>query len=210
MKSKWKDIYNDNQNRRFAEITGIKKEGIELISNSTRMIKEHKYSSIITILISILILLYTFRNDLKVFWLVLAFFAITGLCFFFFNYFKIKTMEQGLYLKFGFQQGIFSYEKIKSVYLSKYNDNSFLAITNSYNIVIRYLDSYNRIKELSFPTIFLNKEETIAFLENFNIQEIEKEKYVNYEKLKMIKRIGKLFLFVLFFIILFAIGFGSM
>lgn len=191
MKLTWKDIYNNNKARRFNEIINIKKENVEIESDSFRVLKKNKKNSIIIILIITLILLLTFKNDLKVFLMVILFFAVAGACFFFFNYFKLRCDKDGLYIKFGMQQGKFSYEKIKSVYISKYNDYSFLIPSRVYNIVIRYMDNNNRIKELAFPNYFLNKQKTIEFLENFEIKESANEHFVNFEKFKLLKKVAK-------------------
>ena len=61
MKLKWKDIYNNNKQRRYCEITGIKKQDVELESNSFRILKQNKYLSIIIAVILIAILFFTFR-----------------------------------------------------------------------------------------------------------------------------------------------------
>ena len=209
MKLKWKDIYNDNIKRKYCEIINVKQKDVELKSDSLKLFKQKPYFITITILLFTLILLYTFRRDLKVFLLVLGFFLLAGCMFFFFNNFIIKTTQQGLYVRFGLQQGTFYYEKIKSIYLSKYNDYSFLLPSNSYNIVIRYIDNTNKIKELFFSTIFLNKQETIKFLENFEIKEIENERYVKYEKYKMLKRIGKIVAIIALLVTLLIIGYAS-
>lgn len=202
---KWKDVYNNNQKRRYCEVTGIKKEDIELESNSWKALKNRKYIVIITSLIFACLLIWTFRNDIKVLLMVLAFFVIAGVAFFLFNYFRFICLKDGLYIRFGLQEGKFSYDKIKGVYLSRFNDYSFLLpIKRAYSIVIRYEDSYKRIKELSFPNYFLDKAQTVQFLENFNIKEVEEPRYVQYEKIKIWKRIGKAILVILF--ILFLIG----
>jgi len=207
MKLKWKDIYNDNKNRRYCEIIGIKKEDVEIESNSFRVFKEKRYFVIITILLTILILLNTFRNDLKLFFIVMAFFIGAGFLFFVFNYFKFKCTKDGLYIRFGIQQGKFSYEKIKSIYLSKFNDYSFLMPSKSYNIVIRYVDNNNKIKELSFPNYFLDKQQTIDFLNNFEIKEMQNEKYVNFEKFKILKRVAKASAIIIFVVALICVAF---
>lgn len=204
MNLKWKDIYNNNKQRRYCEITGIKKEDVEIESNSFRVLKEKKYLTLIIIVILTGIILYTFRNDIKVFFMVMAFFVIASICFFVFNYFKIKCMKDGLYVRFGMQEGLFKYEKVKSVYLSKFNDYSFLIPSRGYSIVIRYSDNNNRIKELAFANHFLNKQETLDFLENFEIKEVENENYVNFERFKILKKVAKVVMVILF--ILFIIG----
>lgn len=203
MKLKWKDIYNNNKQRRYCEITGIKKQDVELESNSFRILKQNKYLSIIITVILIAILFFTFRKDMRVFLIVLAFFAVAAICFFIFNYFKFKCTSNGLYVRFGMQEGLFPYEKLKSVYLSKFNDYRFLIPSNGYSIVIRYYDNNNRIKELSFANYFLNKQETINFLENFNIKEERNNRYITYEKFKVLRKIIKVTAIVVFTILIF-------
>lgn len=209
-KLKWKDVYNDNKNRRYCEITGIQKEGISLESNSFKILKERKYISIISIIIIVTLLVWTFRSSVKTLLFVLAFFLIAGIGFFVFNYFKFECLNDGLYVKFGLQEGKFTYDRLKCVYLSKFNDYSFLLPTKRvYSVVIRYIDSYNRIKELSFPNYLLKSEDVVSFLNNFNIKEAEEERYVQYERFKVLKMIGKAIiaiLIVVFIIGLFIIG----
>lgn len=203
MKLKWKDIYNNNKQRRYCEIIGIKKQDVELESNSFRILKQNKYLSIIITVILIAILFFTFRKDIRVFLIVLAFFAVAAICFFIFNYFKLRCTSNGLYIRFGMQEGLFPYEKLKSVYLSKFNDYRFLIPSNGYSIVIRYYDNNNRIKELSFANYFLNKQETINFLENFNIKEERNNRYITYEKFKVLRKIIKVTAIVVFTILIF-------
>mgnify|MGYP000478217202 CR=1 FL=1 len=203
MKLKWKDIYNNNKQRRYCEITGRKKQDVELESNSFRILKQNKYLSIIITVILIAILFFTFRKDIRVFLIVLAFFAVAAICFFIFNYFKLRCTSNGLYIRFGMQEGLFPYEKLKSVYLSKFNDYRFLIPSNGYSIVIRYYDNNNRIKELSFANYFLNKQETINFLENFNIKEERNNRYITYEKFKVLRKIIKVTAIVVFTILIF-------
>lgn len=203
MNKKWRDIYNENKKRKYCQITGIKKEDVEIESNSFRVLKEKKYISTVVILLIVLTLIITFRKDLKVLVMTLGFFGIAGICFFVFNYFKLKCTKEGLYVKFGMQSGTFSYDKIKSVYLSRFSDYSFLIPSKGYSIVIRYLDNTNRLKELSFPNHFLSKQETINFLENFEIKEEQEPSYVSFERFKLLKKILKIIgitLFVLFII----------
>ena len=204
-KLKWKDIYNDNKKRRYCEVTGIKKEGVGIESNSFKALKERKIIALISTLILFGLVIWTFKNDIKILLMVLGFFIVAGICFFIFNYFKFDCLKDGLHVRFGFQEGNFSYDKLKGVYLSKYNDYSFLIPAKRvYSIVIRYTDSLDRIKELSFPNYFLNKQKTAEFLDNFIIKEAEEEKYVQYERYKTIKMLGKVAIAVL--IVLFVVG----
>ena len=207
---KWKDIYNDNKQRRYSEITGIKKEDVEIESNPSRLLKEKSFWFGLASLIIIAIILYTFRNDLKIALIVIGFFLFAGVSFFYFNYYKLKCTKEGLYIKFGMQQGIFKYDKIKSIYISRFNDSSYLFSIRTYNIVIRYEDSFKRLKELFFDASFLNKEQAIEFINNFETKEAEEDKYVNFERFKLLKKVGKILLIVAFIILLGIIGYTKL
>lgn len=204
-KLKWKDVYKNNEKRRYCEVTGIKEQNIEIESNSFKVLKKRKYIVLIASIILLLLIICTFKTNFKILLMVLAFFAVAGICFFIFNYFRFKCTEDGLYIKFGFQEGKFSYDKLKSVYLSKYNDYGFLIPSKRvYSIVLRYTDNTGRIKELSFPNYFITPEDTEKFLNNFEIKEAEENKFVGYERFKVFRKIGKIILIVLF--IAFVIG----
>ncbi len=207
---KWKDIYNDNKHRRYSEITGIKKEDVEIESNPSKLLKEKAFWFGLASLIIIAIILYTFRNNLKIALIVMGFFLFAGVSFFFFNYYKLKCTKDGLYIKFGMQQGLFKYDKIKSIYISRFNDSSYLLSIRTYNIVIRYEDNFKRLKELFFDASFLNKEQVVEFLNNFEIKEAEEDKYVKYEKFKLLKKVGKIALIVAFIVILGLIGYTKL
>ena len=206
-KLKWKDIYNENKNRRYREITGIKNESVEIESNPTTLLKEKKYYILLILLILVAIVLYTFKNDLKIALIVIAFLLGSSVCFFFFNYYKLACNKDGLYIKFGFQEGLFKYDRIKNIYISRFNDSSYLLSIRSYNIVIRYVDNYNRLKELFFDATFLNKEKALEFLNNFEIKDEEDNKYINFERFKLLKKIGKIVLIVGFIIVVGVLGY---
>ena len=207
-KLKWKDIYKGNKQRKYNKITGIKKENIELESNSFKTLKERKYIIIIAVLISIVLLVWTFRRDIKMLFIVLAFFAAACIGFFIFNYFKLRCDKDGLYIRFGFQEAKFDYNKVKNVYLSRFSDyNFFIPSKKIYSIVIRYTDNFDRLKELSFPNYFLTPENTENFLSNFNIEETEEGRVVQYERFKLFKRIAKIATFILFALIVLSVFF---
>lgn len=209
-KLKWKDVYNNNQKRRYCEITGIKEEDVEIESNSFKVLKERKYIVLIASLIIMALIIWTFRNDIKILLILLAFFAVAGVCFFVFNYFKFKCTKDELYVKFGFQEGKFSYDKLKGVYLSRFNDYSFLLpVKKIYSFVIRYSDNTGRIKELSFPNYFVKPEDAEKFLNNFNIEEAEQPKYVKYERFKVFKKVGKAMIFIIFVLMLIGLAFAK-
>ena len=204
---KWKNIYNDYKNRRYQEFVSIKKEDVEIESNPSQLLTSKKYYILLVSLAIIAILLFAFRSNLKIALAAIGFlFAIAAL-FFAFNYYKISLKKDGLYIKFGIQQGMFKYDRIKSIYISRFNDSSYLFSIRTYNIVIRYVDNFNRLKELFFDATFLNKEQLVEFLNNIEVKDVETNKYKNFERFKILKKIGKLILIVGFIIIVGTIGY---
>lgn len=201
---KWKDIYDSYKQRKFYEITGIKKEDVEIVSNSFLVLKKRKYIIIAISILFIVLLVCTFRKEIKALLLVLLFFVAAFFGFFVFSYYKLKCTKDGLYVRFGMQEGTFPYDRLKSVYLSRFNDYNILIPSKIYSIVVRYLDNNGRIKELSFPNYFIEKEAMLDFLDNFNVAEAENKQYVNFERFKLLKRIGKVALFI--FIVLIALS----
>jgi hypothetical protein len=199
---KWKDVYKNYKDRRYQEFVGIKKEDVEIESNPSELLKTKKYYILLITLIIIAVLFFTFRNDLKIGLAAIAFmFAIAGM-FFAFNYYKIAFKKEGLYIKFGIQQGTFSYDRIKSIYISRFNDSSYLFSIRTYNVVIRYVDNFNRLKELFFDATFLNKEQLIKFLDNVEVKDVETSRYKNFERFKLLKKILKILLIVAFLIVI--------
>ncbi len=198
-KLKWKDVYKDNKYRKYCEISGIQKEDIELESNSYKVFKKRKYIIGIASLLFVLLMAWVFRKDYRLLLMILVVFAVMGVGFFVFSYYKFKCMKDGLYIKFGLQQGKFPYERLKSVYLSRYSDFGILSLSSiKYSFVIRYEDNLNRLRELSFPNYFITPEEAVKFLNNFNVNESQDEKYVRYERFKIAKKVLKTILIILF------------
>ncbi len=206
-KLKFKDVFLLHKNRRFNEIIGINSENAALISNPKKIIKENKYIIIITSIIVIALLLSTMYNDIITFFITLLF--LFGICLIVtvFNAFKFVCSKEGITISFGFQKVFFPYDKIKCIYISKYNDYSFLHLVKDYNIVIKYSDTNGMIKELSFSTLFVSPEETNNFINNFKVDEKFSDEEIKFEKLKVVKKIFKIVIFALFLISIIAFYF---
>lgn len=78
-KLRWKDVYNENKQRRYSEIVGIKEENVEIESNSFKTLKERKYIILTASIILLIALIWSFKNDIKLLFIVLGFFAIAGI-----------------------------------------------------------------------------------------------------------------------------------
>lgn len=197
-KRNWKDVYNKNSRRRFCEVTGVKEENVTLEAEPLKTLKKRKYIILACAIIFLALIICTFRSDIKILFIVLAFFLVAGIGFFVFNYFSIVCAKDGLVVRFGLQAGKFPYNRVKGVFLSKFNDYTFLLPTKrAYSVVIRYVDTLNRIRELSFPNYFVDIEDMENFLDNFEIKEKENNEFVQYERFKILKILGKAFIAIL-------------
>lgn len=195
-KLKLKDVYLNNKSRRFNEIISIKSNSASLISNPKKAIAKNKYKIIITTIIILALLISTMYNDLPTLFITIGFLIGILLIVVFFNAFKLVCTKDGIKVQFGIQKTFFPYDNIKCIYLSKYDDYSFLRFSKDYNIVLNYVDNNGFIKDLSFSTLFVTSEEIQLFLDNFIINKVNSDKVVKFEKFKLVKKIFKTLLYV--------------
>ena len=199
---KTKDIYKENKERKYCQIVDIKNENVEVESAPIKVIKENWKKYLAATLIILAIIIFTFYKDLKVLFSVIAFFAFIALLSIVSNIYSMKCKENSLSLKFNFQKFELPYSRIANIYLSKdFTANDLIPMIN-YNLVIRYVDNMNFLKELSFSTMFLKEEKLKEFLDNFVISNEEQAKSVKYEKYKLFKKILKSSAFIIFIIAL--------
>ena len=199
---KTKDIYKENKERKYCQIVDIKNENVEVESAPIKVIKENWKKYLAATLIILAIIIFTFYKDLKVLFSVIAFFAFIALLSIVSNIYSMKCKENSLSLKFNFQKFELPYSRIANIYLSKdFTANDLIPMIN-YNLVIRYIDNMNFLKELSFSTMFLKEEKLKEFLDNFVISNEEQAKCVKYEKYKLFKKILKSSAFIIFIIAL--------
>ena len=194
---KLKDIYKENLGRKYRNVVGTKGKEAEIKSIPFNAIKKNKYTILIISLITILILLFTFYNTISTFFIVLAFLAFIVASAIYFNNYSMKCEKDCLHLKWNFQKFDLPYTYIKCVFLSKdFNGLDVLPLL-SYNIIIRYIDNMNFIRELSFPAMLLDPNELHEFIDNFVIEEEKAEDCVKFERYKKFKMIIKLLGFIL-------------
>ena len=207
---KLRDIYKKNIERKYCNIIDTKGEEIEIKSIPIEKFKKNKYPILIISLIVILILLLTFYNSLKTFFAAIAFLAFILISGVYFNSYSIKSGKDKLHLKWNFQKFDLPYTNIKGIFLARdVNTLDFLPIP-SYNLVVRYLDNLNFIRELSFPARLLDADELDKFIDNFIIDTKKADDCVKFEKIKKFKMTLKTIGFVLFAIIIFIIVFASL
>lgn len=204
-----KEIYKENLGRKYRNVIKINRENVEINSSPIPSIKKNKFPIIIASLITVLLLLLAFHKNLSTFFVVLAFLFFMVILGLYFNNYSIKCKKDVLSLKWNFQTFDLPYSHLKSVCLSRdFSGLNVLPMIN-YNVVIRYIDNLNFIKELTFPTHFLNPGELQNFLDNFVIEEEVAEDCIRFERFKKIKKILKALGFVIFVILIAIIVYSS-
>jgi hypothetical protein len=206
---KLKEVYKNNVGRKYRNVISTKGKEVELKSLPLNSIKKNKFPVIIISLITILILLFAFYNTLKTFAAVIIFLAFIVVSSLFFNNYSMKCKKDVLSLKWNFQKFDLPYTHLKSIFLSRdFNGLQFLPMIN-YNIVVRYIDNLNFIRELSFPAFFLKPEEVEEFIDNFVIEENKAEDCIKFEKYKKLKAAMKVLGFILFIILIIIVIYSS-
>ena len=206
---KLKDIYRENLERKYRNVINTKGKEAELKSIPLDAVKKHKYVIIIISLITILIILFSFRNNINTFFIVLGFLIFMGLTAFYFNNYSMQCKKDVLSLKWNFQKFDLPYSHLKSIFLSRDFSGLQVLPMMTYNIVIRYIDNLNFIKELTFPASLLQPEELKEFLDNFIIEEIDAEDCKKFERFKKIKSAIKVLGFIVFAILVGIIIYSS-
>lgn len=197
-----KEIYLDekNKNRKYCSITKVNKENIKLEMKPIQKITDNwiVLLAILVVIIGLLILNF----NIKYFLVSLALIASFVIIFIFGNRAVIICDKNTLNIKQGFQKSNIPYSNLKNVYIGRVMDSPFLFPSRSYNIVIRYEDNFNFLRELEFSLLCADEKEVNEFINNFTIEEKVEEKYVIYEKRKFWRRIFSALLTVTLFVII--------
>ena len=198
---KLKEIYIKNQSRRYSDINKIKKENIKLEINQLKKIKDN-WIILLAILVGIIAILLLDFNP-KYFIASLALILALVIIFIFGNKSTLICDKNKLKVKQGFQKLDIPYEHLKNVYIGKVNGLLFFLPAITYNIIIRYEDNFSFLRELEFSLFCADEQEVNNFINNFVIEEKIEEKYVIFEKRKLIRRIFSSIITIALCVILF-------
>ena len=193
---KFKEIFLENKERRYCNITKVKKENMTLFINPVRKLKENWIVLLGILVVIIGFLLINFNS--KVFLVSLALIAFLVVVYIFGNKAILKCDKDSLYIKQGFQENKIPYSKIKTVFISRAAELMLFVPTYSYNIIIRYEDNFSFIRELNFSLMCADENEVKEFIENFEIDKKIDPRIVKFEKRKFI---GKLLTFIVTLIV---------
>lgn len=189
---KFKEIFLENKDRRYRNITKVKKENMTLIIDPIRKIKENWIVLLGILVVIIGFLLINFNS--KIFLVSISLIAFLVVVYIFGNKAILKCDKDSLYIKQGFQENKIPYSKIKTVFISRAAELMLFVPTYSYNIIIRYEDNFSFIRELNFSLMCADENEVKEFIENFEIDKKINQRIVKFEKRKFI---GKLLTFII-------------
>lgn len=189
---RFKEIFLENKDRRYCNITKVKKENMTLSINPIRKLKENWIVLLGILVVIIGFLLINF--NLKIFLVSLVLIAFFVVVYIFGNKAILKCDKESLYIKQGFQENKIPYSKIKTVFISRAAELMLFVPTYSYNIIIRYEDNFSFIRELNFSLMCADENEVKEFIENFEIDQKIDQRIVKFEKRKFI---GRLLTFVI-------------
>lgn len=189
---RFKEIFLENKDRRYCNITKVKKENMTLVIDPIRKIKENWIVLLGILVVIIGFLLINFNS--KIFLVSLALIAFLVVVYILGNKAILKCDKDLLYIKQGFQENKIPYSKIKTVFISRAAELMLFIPTYSYNIIIRYEDNFSFIRELNFSLMCADEDEVKEFIENFEIENKINQRIVKFEKRKFI---GKLLTFII-------------
>lgn len=189
---RFKEIFLENKDRRYCNITKVKKENMTLSINPIRKLKENWIALLGILVVIIGFLLINFNS--KIFLVSLVLIAFLVVVYIFGNKAILKCDKKSLYIKQGFQENKIPYSKIKTVFISRAAELMLFVPTYSYNIIIRYEDNFSFIRELNFSLMCADENEVKEFIENFEVDKKIDQRIVKFEKRKFI---GRLLTFVI-------------
>lgn len=189
---RFKEIFLENKDRRYCNITKVKKENMTLSINPIRKLKENWIVLLGILVVIIGFLLINFNS--KIFLVSLVLIAFFVVVYIFGNKAILKCDKESLYIKQGFQENKIPYSKIKTVFISRTAELMLFVPTYSYNIIIRYEDNFSFIRELNFSLMCADENEVKEFIENFEVDQKIDQRIVKFEKRKFI---GRLLTFVI-------------
>lgn len=184
---RFKEIFLENKDRRYCNITKVKKENMTLSINPIRKLKENWIVLLGILVVIIGFLLINFNS--KIFLVSLVLIAFFVVVYIFGNKAILKCDKESLYIKQGFQENKIPYSKIKNVFISRAAELMLFVPTYSYNIIIRYEDNFSFIRELNFSLMCADENEVKEFIENFEVDQKIDQRIVKFEKRKFIGRV---------------------
>ena len=182
-----KEIFLENKDRRYYNVSRVKKENMTLVVDPVKKLKENWIVLLGIFVVIIGFLLINF--NMKILGISMALIAFFVVVFIYGNKAILKCDKNSLNIQQGFQKNKIPYSKVKGVFIARAIDLMLFIPTYKYNIIIRYEDPFSFIRELNFSLMCADEEEVKKFIENFEINKTVDPKIVKFEKRKLIWKI---------------------
>lgn len=182
-----KEIFLENKDRRYYNVSRVKKENMTLVVDPVKKLKENWIVLLGIFVVIIGFLLINF--NMKILEISMALIAFFVVVFIYGNKAILKCDKNSLNIQQGFQKNKIPYSKVKGVFIARAIDLMLFIPTYNYNIIIRYEDPFSFIRELNFSLLCADEDEVKKFIENFEINKIVDQKIVKFEKRKLIWKI---------------------
>lgn len=182
-----KEIFLENKDRRYYNVSRVKKENMTLVVDPVKKLKENWIVLLGIFVVIIGFLLINF--NMKILGISMALIAFFVVVFIYGNKAILKCDKNSLNIQQGFQKNKIPYSKVKGVFIARAIDLMLFIPTYNYNIIIRYEDPFSFIRELNFSLMCADEDEVKKFIENFEINKTVDLKIVKFEKRKLIWKI---------------------
>lgn len=182
-----KEIFLENKDRRYYNVSRVKKENMTLVVDPVKKLKENWIVLLGIFVVIIGFLLINF--NIKILEISMALIAFFVVVFIYGNKAILKCDKNSLNIQQGFQKNKIPYSKVKGVFIARAIDLMLFIPTYNYNIIIRYEDPFSFIRELNFSLMCADEDEVKKFIENFEINKTVDPKIVKFEKRKLIWKI---------------------
>ena len=182
-----KEIFLENKDRRYYNVSRVKKENMTLVVDPVKKLKENWIVLLGIFVVIIGFLLINF--NMKILGISMALIAFFVVVFIYGNKAILKCDKNSLNIQQGFQKNKIPYSKVKGDFIARAIDLMLFIPTYNYNIIIRYEDPFSFIRELNFSLMCADEDEVKKFIENFEINKTVDPKIVKFEKRKLIWKI---------------------
>lgn len=185
---KLKELYEKSAKRRFSTVKGVKEENLTLEMKPIKRLKESIWALLLIIAGVIALLLVKF--SLNTFLVSLSLIVLMIILFIYGNKSKLHCDKDFVSVKQGFQNLKIPYKNLRNVYIGRVSGLLFFMPAFNYNIVVRFEDNFGFLRELEFSLLCSDEKEVEKFINNFEVEENLEERYVQFEKRKVWKKIA--------------------
>lgn len=180
----YKELFVNTVNRRYCDITGIKKENLTIESNPIKKIKDNWI--ILLGFVALVIGLMLINFNVIYFLLCLGLIAFFEVLFLIGNKYSVTCDKDCISIKQYFQKFNIPYKNVKNVYVAR---TAHGIITHTYVLVIRCEDQLSLLREFEFPLLCTDIEKVVGFIDNFKIATQCDAATIKHDKRRSLRRI---------------------